>query len=150
MNQPRRRSRVGLWLGAATAAMCALAGGAIWSVLELHTGRDLAWFAFVCAAVVVWALRANGWSGSRAGAVIAAACTAVACVYAQALLAVGDVAQALGYSMRDTLVRIGVDFTLAIVRGRISPWDSTAWGLAIAAAAWLVLRRSRPARPPRA
>jgi hypothetical protein len=67
-------------------------------------------------------------------------CTLLSCVYAQTLLAVGDVAQALGFSLRDTVLRIGADFALAVVKGRISPWDSATYVLAIALAAWLVWR----------
>jgi hypothetical protein len=67
--------------------------------------------------------------------------TAFACIYAQCLLAVGDVAQAMGFSLRDTLLRIGADFALAIVRGRISPWQTASYLLAMALSAWLVWRR---------
>ncbi len=138
--QPRR-STVGLWLGFATALMSALAGGAVWSVLVLRTGRDLTVAVFVIAAVVALVLRINGHAGSRLGAALAALCTACACLYAQCLLAVGDVAQALGFSLRDTLLRIGADFALAIVRGRIGPWQTASYVLAMLLAAWLVWRR---------
>ena len=71
---------------------------------------------------------------------LAALLTALSCFYAQTLLAVGDVAQALGFSLRDTLVRIGADFALAVVGGRISPWETATWVVAMAVAAWLVVR----------
>jgi hypothetical protein len=128
------------WLGVATAFMCALAGGAVWAVLALRTGRDLTWLALVIAAVIASVLRVNGFRGSRLGAACAGVCTLLSCVYAQTLLAVGDVAQALGFSLRDTVLRIGADFALAVVKGRISPWDSATYVLAIALAAWLVWR----------
>lgn len=143
MTQTQRRMTPGRWLGLATAFMCALATGAVWCVLALRSGRELAWFAFPCALVIGWALRANGFAGSRGGALLAALFTALACLYAQALLAVGDVAQALGFSLRDTLLRIGADFALAIVRGRINPWETATWILAMAVAAWLVLRQQQ-------
>ena len=143
MMQPQRRMTPTRWLGVATALMCALATGAVWCVLALRQGAELPWFAFVCAAVIAWALRANGFAGSRAGAALAAVFTALSCFYAQALLAVGDVAQALGFSLRDTLLRIGAEFALSIVRGRISPWETATWAVAMAVAAWLVLRRPR-------
>src|SRR6478736_10142907 len=132
MSVPKRRSTLSLWLGFATAMMSALAGGAVWCVLVLRTGHELTWFALVCALVVAWALRANGFAGSRAGAGLAALCTAFACIYAQCLLAVGDVAQAMGFSLRDTLLRIGADFAIAVVRGRISPWQTASYVLAMA------------------
>lgn len=124
--------------------MCALAGGAVWAVLALRTGRDLGGFALACAAVIAWILRINGFRGSRIGAAFAAACTLLSVFYAQALLAVGDVAQALGFSLRDTILRIGADFALAVARGRISPWDTATYALAVMAAAWLVWRRGTP------
>jgi hypothetical protein len=144
MTQPQRRSTWVPWLGVATALMCALAGGAVWSVLALRSGRELAWFAFVCALVIAWALRANGFAARPLGGVLAALFTALACIYAQCLLAVGDVAQALGFSLRDTLLRIGTELALSIMRGRISPWDTLTWVAAMAVAAWLVLRKGKP------
>jgi len=83
MVAPQRKSALGLWLGFATAMMSALAGGAVWCVLVLRTGYELTWFALVCAIVVAWALRANGFAGSRIGAALAALCTALACTYSQ-------------------------------------------------------------------
>src|SRR5512144_913083 len=142
---PQRRSRIGLWLGFATAMMSALAGGAVWCVLVLRSGYELTWFAFVCAVFVAWALRANGFAGSRLGAALAALCTALACIYAQCLLAVGDVAQAMGFSLRDTLYRIGVDFVVAVASGRISPWQTAIYVLSMAVSAWLVLRQPKKA-----
>jgi hypothetical protein len=143
MTQPQRRSTLGLWLGFATALMCALAGGAVWSVLTLRTGYEIGWFALVCAGFIAWALRANGYTGTRLGAVLAALFTALACIYAQCLLAIGDVAQALGFSLRDTIFRIGADFALAVVRGRISPWQTAFYVIAMVLSAWLVWRGSR-------
>jgi len=72
---------------------------------------------------------------------------ALACIYSQCLLAIGDVAQAMGFSLRDTLVRIGSDFVVALVRGRISPWQTASYLLAMALAAWLVWRRPVKRRP---
>lgn len=140
MATPQHRSTVGLWLGFATALMSALAGGAVWSVLVLRTGYELTFLAVIIALVIAWILRANGYAGTRLGAALAALCTAFACIYTQCLLAVGDVAQAMGFSLRDTLLRIGIDFAMAVVRGRISPWDTATYVLAMALSAWLVLR----------
>jgi hypothetical protein len=145
MEAPRKKSALGLWLGFATAMMSALAGGAVWCVLVLRIGYELTWFAIVVAIVVAWALRANGFAGSRVGAALAALCTALACIYAQCLLAVGDVAQAMGFSLRETLYRIGVDFAVAVATGRISAWQTALYVLSMAFSAWLVLRRPRKA-----
>jgi hypothetical protein len=142
MAAQHHRSSVGLWIGFATALMAALAGGAVWCVLVLRTGHELTLLVFVIAAVIAWILRVNGYAGTRLGATLAALCTAFAVFYAQCLLAVGDVAQAMGFSLRDTIFRIGVEFALAIVRGRISPWQTAGYVLAMALAAWLVWRRS--------
>jgi hypothetical protein len=144
MPSPRRRSKLGLWLGFATAIMSALAGGAVWTVLVLRSGYDLTVLAFVIALVIAWVLRANGYAGMRLGVCLAVLCTAIACIYAQCLLAVGDVAMALGFSLRDTIVRIGGGFVMAIVRGRISPWQTAGYALAMALSGWLVWRRPAP------
>ena len=142
MTQGPRRSTLGKCIGFATALMSALAGGAVWSVLVLRTGYELTALAFVIAATIALVLRSNGYAGSRFGAFLAALFTAFACIYAQCLLAVGDVAQALGFSLRDTLLRIGADFALAVVRGRIGYWQTASYVIAMAFAAWLVWRRS--------
>jgi len=146
MTQDPRRSTLGKWIGFATALMSALAGGAVWSVLVLRSGNELTAFAFVIAATIALVLRANGFAGTRLGAFLAALFTAFACIYAQCLLAVGDVAQAMGFSLLDTLLRIGADFAIAVVRGRVSPWQTAIYVLAMALAAWLVWRRR--AAPP--
>ena len=142
-----RSSALGRWVGGATALMSALAAGAVWSVLVLRTGNNLTFFAFIVAVGIAWLLRVNGLAGTALGATLAVTCTALACVYAQCLLAVGDVAQAMGFSLRDTIVRIGADFVLAVVKGRISPWQSGSYLLAMIASGWLVWRQ-RAAAPP--
>jgi len=148
MSQGSRRSTLGKWIGFATALMSALAGGAVWSVLVLRTGYELTAFAFVIAATIALVLRGNGYAGTRLGVFLAALFTAFACIYAQCLLAVGDVAQAMGFSLRDTLLRIGADFAIAVVRGRISPWQTASYVLAMALAAWLVWRAPKVRPPP--
>jgi len=145
MTKGLRTSSIGRWIGFATALMSALAGGAVWSVLVLRTGHELTALAFVVAVAIAWILRANGFAGTFLGTFLAALFTALACIYAQCLLAVGDVAQAMGFSLLDTLLRIGADFALAVVRGRISPWQSASYVLAMALAAWLVWRRRKAA-----
>ena len=135
------RSSLGRWIGAATALMSSLAAGAVWSVAVLRTGNDLTFLAFVIGIGLALLLRANGYAGTGIGVVLAAVCTALACAYAQCLLAVGDVAQAMGFSLRDTIVRIGADFVLAVVKGRISPWQSGSYVVAMALSGWLVWRR---------
>ena len=125
--------------------MSALAGGAVWSVLVLRTGYELTPFAFVIGLAIALVLRANGYAGTRLGAFLAALFTALACVYAQCLLAVGDVAQAMGFSLRDTLLRIGADFALAVARGRISAWQTVSYVVAMVLAACLVGRRRKTA-----
>jgi hypothetical protein len=141
MTQGPRRSTLGKWIGFATALMSALAGGAVWSVLVLRSGYELTAFSFVIAVTIALVLRGNGYAGTYLGAFLAALFTAFSCIYAQCLLAVGDVAQAMGFSLRDTLLRIGADFALAVVRGRISPWQTASYVLAMALSAWLVWRR---------
>jgi hypothetical protein len=103
-------------IGIATAAMCALAGGAIWCLLALYSRGDLAWFAFVVAVVVVWALRAHGYAGRWSGVAIAVSCVALACVYSLYLQAVARMASMFGMPMRTVLMRMDPSMALDLAR----------------------------------
>lgn len=137
------RSNVGLWLGFLTAALSALALGALWSLLELRFGYEISWFSLICAYVIARILRAYGFVGMKTGAFIAAACVAVACFYSQCLLAIADVAQSLGISLREAIAQIGVAFTFAAARARIGTLDLVVFAVAVLVAAALVMFRRR-------
>ncbi len=126
--------------------MCALASGAIWCVLALYTGRDLAILALPSAVVIAWALRGNRQSRFL-DAALAAICTAFACAYAQYLLAAARIASVLGIPMRKTLFDMGAGLASDVARTGISPSDWAFFALALVLAAWLVLRRPQSTRP---
>lgn len=127
-------------LGLATALMCTLAAGAVWCVLTLYAGRDLSVLAVAIALILAAVLRAHGYAGSVAGALLAAACTLVACLYAQYLLATAQIASLLGLPMGTALTRIGPDMALAVIKTRVGAFDAALMAGSAAVAAALTLR----------
>jgi hypothetical protein len=128
-------------IGIATAAMCALAGGAVWCLLALYSRGDLAWFAFVVTAVVVWALRAHGYAGRWSGVVVAATCVALACVYSLYLQAVARMASMFGMPMRTVLVRMDPSMALDLARTDLDMVGMVMLASAVLLAGALMLRR---------
>lgn len=100
------RSPRASWIGVATALMSALAGGAIWCLVALYARHDFIALSLPIAGVIVWALRANGFAGRWAGALLAAACVALACAYSLYLQATAQVASLLGLPLRAALTQI--------------------------------------------
>lgn len=130
-------------LGLATALMCTLAAGAVWCVLTLYAGRDLSPLAVAIALILAAVLRAHGYAGTLAGAILAAACTLAACFYAQYLLATAQIASLLGLPMGTALLKIGPDMALAVIRTRVGAWDAMLMAGAAVAAGVLTLRSPR-------
>lgn len=127
--------------GIVIALMCALAGGAVWCLLSLYTRGDLAAFAFVIAAVVVWQLRGNGHAGRWGGAFAAVLCVALAAAYAFYLQAVAQVAALLGLPMRTALVQIDPAMAVDIAAANLRGWSGVIVLLAMAGAALATWRR---------
>ncbi|MBO9664914.1 hypothetical protein [Dokdonella sp.] len=127
--------------GLVIALMCALAGGAVWCLLSLYTRGDLAAFAFVVAAVVVWQLRGNGYAGRWGGALAAAVCVALATAYAFYLQAVAQVAALLGLPMRAALVQIDPAMAVDIAAANLRGWSGVIVLLALAGAVLATWRR---------
>ena len=94
-------------IGLLTAAMSALAAGAIWCLFAIWSGHALLWLALPTAGVIVWALRAHGFGGTLAGAAAATIAVVLAVAYALYLQAAAEVAVMLGLPLRATLFRIG-------------------------------------------
>ncbi len=130
--------------GIATALMCALAGGAVWCLLSLYSRSDLALLAFAVALPIVWVLRANGYAGSRTGALLAGACVLLASVYSFYLQAVAGIAGMLGVSMRIAFQRMGPAMTFDVARADLGAWDMALVAAAVAFAAWQMLRAAAP------
>lgn len=100
------RDRRASWVDIATAVMSALAGGAIWCLVALYSRHDLIALSLPIAGVIVWALRANGYAGRWTGALVAAACVALACAYSLYLQATAQVASLLGLPLRAALTQM--------------------------------------------
>lgn len=137
--RPRGGTRV---IGIATALMIALAGGAVWCVLQLYLRLDLIMLSILIGAMIAWILRGHGFAHSASGAAIAALCTAVTCVYAGYLLAAAKVASFLGLPMRSTLIAIGPDMAAAIAWADLTGFHIGTVVLAVLLSAWLVWRRA--------
>jgi hypothetical protein len=121
------RSRRAHWVGVATALMSALAGGALWCLVALYARHDLLALSLPIAGVIVWALRANGFAGRWSGAVLAAACVALACAYSLYLQATAQVASLLGLPLRAALTQMEPGMAIDI-----------AWA-GVDAAGWIVI-----------
>ncbi|RYD15474.1 MAG: hypothetical protein EOP90_08805 [Lysobacteraceae bacterium] len=149
MTQPRGPAMRERAIGVATAAMCALAGGAIWCLLSLYLRSPLLLFAFAIAMPVAWALRTHGFAGRASGAAIAIACVLLASTYAWSLQAIARIASMLGLPMRSTMNQMGPAMVFDVMRAGVGGWPLTiALAAAVAAAAW-VLRPRRAAQEPR-
>ena len=130
----------------ATALMCALAGGAIWAVLQLYLRRDLSILALLIAWLIAAVVRNYGLAHRGSGVLIGALGTSLACVYALYLLAAAKVASSLGLPMRDTLLSIGLDMAAAVAWASQGPLQRATLLLAVALCAWLIWRRPRGQR----
>jgi hypothetical protein len=122
--------------------MTALAGGAVWCVLQLYLRFDLIIFSVMIGMLIAWILRGHGFANSASGALIAAVCTAVTCLYAGYLLAAAKVASFLGMPMRSTLIAIGPDMAAAVAWADLSAFHIGTVVLAVLLSAWRVWRRA--------
>lgn len=129
-------------IGIVTALMIALAGGAVWCLLQLYLRFDLILLAILIGVLIAWVLRVHGFAHSASGALIAALCTAVTCLYAGYLLAAAKVASFLGLPMRSTLIAIGPDMAAAVTWADLSAFHIGTVLLAVLLSAWRVWRRA--------
>jgi hypothetical protein len=126
-----------------TALTSALAGGAVWCMLVVLSGRELIVFAPVCAIAIAWVLRAHAFAGSPGGAVIAIVMTLVACAYSLYLQAAAYIAGLLGLPLRYALPQIGPGMASSIAWYELGPVDIMVLVLSPVLAAWLVMRKAR-------
>ena len=129
-------------VGIATVLMCALAAGAVWCVLQLYSRIDLIGLSLVVGALIAWILRRQGFGRTHSGALLAAGCTAIACVYAGYLLAAAKVASFLGIPMRSTLTSIGPDMAGAVAWADLTLIHIGTLALAVVLSAWMVWRKA--------
>jgi len=122
--------------------MCALAGGALWCLLSLYSRSNLAWLAFIVAAVIAWVLRANGHAGAR-GAVLAAILVVLASLYAFYLQAIASVASTVGVPMREALLKVDFGMAVDVARRSLDDWSIATVLAAATLAAVLVSRGTR-------
>jgi hypothetical protein len=139
--EPTQSRRSMRWIGVATALMCALAGGAVWCVLQIYLRFDLIGLAILIGIVIAKVLRAHGFARSIAGALTAAIATALAVAYAGYLLAAVQVASFLGIPLGSTLTKIGAEMAFAVTKADASAFHIGTVVLAIALSAWMVWRK---------
>jgi hypothetical protein len=140
------RSRRTHGIGVAIALMSALAGGAIWCLVALYARHDLVAFSLPIAGVIVWALRANGFAGRWTGALVAAACVALACAYSLYLQATAQVASLLGLPLRAALTQMEPGMAIDIAWAGLDAVGLVVIGVAILVAIigtlWTPMRRA--------
>jgi hypothetical protein len=138
-----RGARLPRLIGIATALMCALASGAVWCLAALYADRTLAWLVIPAAALIVWALRAQGLGGTVSGAVAAAAFTLLACAYALLLLGASRLAAALDLPLAAVVRGMDIGTFGAVAWARLARWEVALCVLTALAAAALAARRRR-------
>ena len=121
--------------------MCALAAGAVWCVVALAMGRELAVLALPIAAIVAWALRGHAYAATLSGGVIAAFGTALACFYAQYLLATAEIASIFALPFRESLSKSGFAMTTDLMLKRLDMIDFAIFVAAVVFSALLVARK---------
>jgi hypothetical protein len=128
-------------LGLVTAAMTALAAGALWCIAAAWNESLLAWMALPAGAAIALVLHIQGMAGRGWSAALAASLTLLACAYAQYLLAAVRLAQMLGLPLRNTLFSIGPEFAFSLALTRIGLAQGMLLGLGVALAALLAWQR---------
>jgi hypothetical protein len=134
-------------MGAATAFMVALAGGAVWCLVSLYVQARMPWFAFVIALFVAWALRSHG-TGGPAGATLAALSVLLATAYAACLQAVAQIASRVGMPMGEAFARMDPWLALDVARWNANAWSVTMALLAALLAGTLAWHGPRRRHPP--
>lgn len=121
--------------------MFALAAGAVWCVVALVLRSELAIMALPIAGITAWSLRGHGYAGSRLGAVIGAVGTALACFYAQYLLATAEIASIFDLPFRESLAKSGFAMTTELMLKRLDMIDFAVFAAAIVFSALLIARK---------
>lgn len=136
-------------VGLATAAMTALAGGALWCAIVVFSRVDAALLVVPCAVALVWVLRRHAHGGTVGGAICALLLTLLASAYAYYLLAAVQLAMMLGLPPHTILTRIGPDMAWAVTRANLSWTDYalvTITAIGAALHVWLVKPGQRRTR----
>ncbi|PWK87526.1 vitamin B12 transport system permease protein [Fulvimonas soli] len=146
---PRRRalSTAFQWLLAAlSAAVLALAAGAVWMVPVMLARHGLPWLALPAGLLLGVAMRRWIHPAGVAAAVLAAAATLVATLYVGALTAAAKIAGLMGLGLLEAMRQAGPGMLLELGRHALSPGDAAWLGAGMLAAALAAARRPRRAR----
>jgi hypothetical protein len=136
--------RKGLYAMLANVLLSGLAAGALWCLLSLGTDRDTTVLIMPLALIIAWFLRWQGYR-ERTGVYCVVGATLLAFVYAQYLFAEVNMAQLLGFPLRDTLFKMDFGLAWQLVRAHMGIGDIA---LLIAACAMAAAVAQRPGRSP--
>jgi hypothetical protein len=124
-----------------TAAMMALALGALWAVVALLLQHGRYALAVPVGIGIAQTLRAQNIARTYVSGLLAIVLTLLASAYAQALLAIGDLAQTTGLTFREAFVRFDPGFALLLAQGRVETTALVWTCVAALLAAWWAWRR---------
>lgn len=127
--------------GAATALMCALAGGAAWAALAIHLRHELPAFIFAIALVAAWAVRSGCSHPGAVEAIVAASCVALAALYAAGLQAMAATGAMFELSAFEAMRRMDAAMILDLALLRLRGWELAIDLAAMLLAAWWASRR---------
>jgi hypothetical protein len=105
----------------AAALAVVLAGGAVWSFAALMLRDDAPWLALPMALLAAWGSGQFGLTTRALRGFAAAVLTATGIAYAHWLIAANLVAAVLGIGFGHTLMDMGAEMTLALMRERAGP-----------------------------
>ena len=126
----------------ANVLLSGLAAGATWCLLSLETDRDTTVLIVPLALAIAWFLRWQGYS-ARVGAACAVGATMIAFAYAQYLFAAVNIAQSLGFPLRDTLFKMDFGLAWQVVRAHLGPLDLGLLAFSLVLATYYASRPSK-------
>lgn len=146
MSQCRMPSRSLRFVHTLVLFLLPLCFGAVWSVAAQISGRELPWFALLVAASTVLMRDQLAFFARPLRALLHVAASAAGILYAQVLIAGVAVAGPFGYGLFDSLQRMGIEMTWALVVARCSGLELLADVAALALAATIGARQGSPRR----
>ena len=109
---------------------------ALWTMLGLLTNRQSGWVAVIAALDVVLLARLMRAPRGHTGMVMAVAATLATIAVANWSLTAAQMGRGFGYSMLESLDRLGGDFGWTLVGIANGPFDLACYTVALAIAAW--------------
>lgn len=135
-------------IGAATAIMSALAGGAIWCLVTLLLNHESSWLALPIGCALAQVMRRQPLLGRVWNALIAIILTGSAALYSYYLLAAIRIADLLGISLQNALLQMDPALGFSLIQTMLG---TTQWIWLISgtvlSAGWALRGHTRPIQP---